>query len=47
MKSQQVTTEWGVEVEAERERERAADYQSEIWSVGQKWKWRGSEMAER
>ncbi len=37
-------TEWGVSG-VKRERERAADRQSERQSIGQKWKWRGSEIA--
>jgi len=37
--------EWGVGGEGGREQKRAADYQSDIWSEGQEWKWLGSEMA--
>ncbi len=37
--------EWGVN--GERERNRAMDKQSERWSGGRIWKWRGFEMAIR
>jgi len=43
VKLQQVKTEWGVS--GGRERKRAADYCSERQSIGQKWKWHGSEMS--
>ncbi len=43
MKSQQVKAEWGVRGEGER----ASDKWSEKWSIRQKWKWYGSEMAIR
>jgi hypothetical protein len=45
MKYQQVKTEWGISGEGGRGRSRATDKQSERWSIGEKWKWRGLETA--
>ena len=45
MKYQQVKTERGVSREGRRGRKRATDWLSERWSIGQKWRWCGWDMA--
>jgi hypothetical protein len=45
MKLQQVKTEWGVSGKGGRGRKRGTDQQSDRCNIGQKWKWRGLEMA--
>jgi hypothetical protein len=45
MKCQQVKTERGVSKEGGRGRKRGTEWQSERWSIGQKWRWCGLDMA--